>query len=448
MIEAPSDFELVEFEQVEAAPGTALLRVTARPGREPDVAPPALLIADGGPVPHRVDPLPSPPGPPGMMRVAFSAPLDVVRRGTTFALELADGSVVRLPAPSRRRPSRSHDGIAAEAERRRLADAERLRAIESERRRAVDAERQRAIEAERLRTERDQALADRNRALMERNHAVSDRDEAESRARAAAAGTGALEAAARSANETAARLQSELQAHKQSANEAAAKQQSELQAAHEETHSHRQKAVEAAEQLARLGAELEALRTEADAARTANEQVKRRITELDRSLKRSEERESVATAEIEQLRERLAERAKHEADSERLQVLEETLVVRNAEIELLNATVSDLLDHFEEHADARERAAAHVELLEGERAQLSEERQRLSDEHAQLSDERARLLEEHGRLLDDNGRLLREHAGLQASANQLFVQLEESRMGSLAALDLLRNALLEHLHGR
>jgi hypothetical protein len=43
--------------------------------------------------------------------------------------------------------------------------------------------------------------------------------------------------------------------------------------------------------------------------------------------------------------------------------------------------------------------------------------------------------------------MLDEHAGLQASADQLFVQLEESRMGSLAALDLLRNALLEHLHG-
>ena len=197
-----------------------------------------------------------------------------------------------------------------------------------------------------------------------------------------------------------------------------------------------------------MRAELETIRTEADATRTESERAKRRISELTRALERSEERESVASGEIESLRERLAERAAHEADSERLQVIEEALVVRDAEIELLNATVSDLLDHFEEHADARERAAAHVELLEGERAQLSEEHQRLADEFAQLSDERAGLLEEHGRLLDEKGRLLDEHSGLQASADQLFVQLEESRMGSLAALDLLRNALLEHLHGR
>ena len=466
MIEAPSEFELVEFEQVEAAPGTALLRVTARPGRDPDAAPPALLIADGGRVPHRVEPLPSPPGPQGILRVAFSAPLDVVRRGSTFALELADGSVVRLPAPSRRRPPRSHDGIAAEAERRRLADGERLRALEIERRRAVDAERQRAVESERLRGERDQALADRNRALMDRNHALSDREEAESRARAASAGTGALEAQVRSAEESAARLQSELEAQTRSAKETAARLQSELEAqtrsaketaarlqserdaALQETQTQRRKVVELSEQIARVRAELETIRTEADATRTEGERAKRRISELTRALERSEERESVAGGEVESLRERLAERAAHEADSERLQVIEEALVVRDAEIELLNATVSDLLDHFEEHADARERAAAHVELLEGERAQLSEEHQRLADEFAQLSDERARLLEEHGRLLDEKGRLLDEHSGLQTSADQLFVQLEESRLGSLAALDLLRNALLEHLHGR
>ncbi len=466
MIEAPSDFELVEFEQVEAAPGTALLRVTARPGRDPSAAPPALLIADGGPVPQRVEPLPSPPDPAGMLRVAFSAPLDVVRRGTTFALELVDGSVVRLPAPSRRRPPRSHDGIAAEAERRRLADADRLRSLEIERRRAVDAERQRAVESERLRSERDQALADRNRALTERNHALSDREDAESRARAASAGTGALEAQVRSAKETAARLQSELEAQTRSANEsgarlrseleaqtrsaneAGARLQSELDGAREETHTQRRKVVDLSEQIARVTAELETIRAEANATRTESEQGKLRISELTRSLERAEERESVASGEIESLRERVAERAAHEADSERLQVVEGALVVRDAEIELLNATVSDLLDHFEEHADARERAAAHVELLEGERAKLSEEHQRLSGELARLSDERAKLLQEHGRLLDDNGRLIDERAGLQTSADQLFVQLEESRMGSLAALDLLRSALLEHARSR
>jgi predicted nuclease with TOPRIM domain len=127
-------------------------------------------------------------------------------------------------------------------------------------------------------------------------------------------------------------------------------------------------------------------------------------------------------------------------------VLEEALVVRDAEIELLNATVTDLVSHYEQHAGARERAAAQVELLEGERAQLSEAHQRLSGEHAQLSDERAMLLEDHGRLLDDHGKLLDERTRLRARADQLFVQLEDSRTGTLAALDLLRDALLERLH--
>jgi chromosome segregation ATPase len=429
VIDAPSEFELVEFEQVEPTPGTALLRITGRSGTEQNPVVSALLIADGGQAPHRVSPLPSPPGPPGTVRIAFSAPLDVVRRGTKFALELLDGSVIRLPAPSKHRPPRNHDGLAAEAERHRLADAERLRALEIERRRAVESERQRSVESDRLRTERDQALTDRNRALLERNHALSDRDDAESRARAAAAGLGAVEAQARSANETAARLQIE------------------LDEAQEETHNQRREVVELSELIARVRAELDAMRDEADTVRTDNEQAKRRIAELTRAFERSEERESVATAEIELLKGRLAERAEQEADSERLQVLEEALVVRDAEVELLNATVSDLLDHYEEHADARERAAAQVEMLEGERAQLAEEHERLTGEYAQLADERAGLLEEHGRTLDDQGRLLSERAGLQASADELFAQLEEARTSSMAELDLLRDALLEQRSG-
>src|SRR3984957_19625346 len=100
--EAEAQFELVEFEQVEAAPGTALLRVAARPSRVAGIGPLMLVIHDGERE-YRHPQLPALPGPPGLIRAAFSAPMDHVGRGVMFALEMADGSTVRLPAPSRRR---------------------------------------------------------------------------------------------------------------------------------------------------------------------------------------------------------------------------------------------------------------------------------------------------------------------------------------------------------
>ena len=36
------------------------------------------------------------------MRAAYSAPLALVQKASAFSLELADGSVVELPAPRRR----------------------------------------------------------------------------------------------------------------------------------------------------------------------------------------------------------------------------------------------------------------------------------------------------------------------------------------------------------
>ena len=62
--EAEVQFELVEFEQVEAAPGTALLRVAGRPA--PDMVSGALtLVIDNGGTVHRHEQLPALPGPPG-----------------------------------------------------------------------------------------------------------------------------------------------------------------------------------------------------------------------------------------------------------------------------------------------------------------------------------------------------------------------------------------------
>ena len=137
----------------------------------------------------------------------------------------------------------------------------------------------------------------------------------------------------RSANEVGARLRSELEEQTRSANEAGARLQSELDGAGRKTHTQRR----ARSLICRADRrcpqrKLETIRAEANATRTESEQGRLRISELTRSLERAEERESVATGEIESLRERLAERAAHEADSERLQVVEGALaVVRSAE---------------------------------------------------------------------------------------------------------------------
>ncbi len=102
--DADVQFELLEFEQVEAAPGTVLLRVACRPGSDVVTDNLALVIEDNG-VKHRHEQLPTLPGPPGLVRAAFSAPLENVGEGASYSLALPDGQLVRLPAPVRRRAS-------------------------------------------------------------------------------------------------------------------------------------------------------------------------------------------------------------------------------------------------------------------------------------------------------------------------------------------------------
>jgi hypothetical protein len=96
----PPSIELEEFELVQAAPDTALLRVTARApaAMPPD---PTLLIDDGNQV-HRVRPLPSPPDPEGWLRAAYSLRTEVLDRAPAFTLELWPGAFVELPVPMHR----------------------------------------------------------------------------------------------------------------------------------------------------------------------------------------------------------------------------------------------------------------------------------------------------------------------------------------------------------
>jgi chromosome segregation ATPase len=164
-------FDLVEFEQVEAAPGTVLLRVAARPAEAVSEPPgPALLIERSDGRTHRQKALPSPPfeGGGDTARVAFGVPAALLGRGVHFSLELVDGTRVSLPAPQRRqatraaerRPSAPSPDALARAEAERRAEARRLAVEELERRLAGEQERRREVEA------RLQGAAEKHRAEL------------------------------------------------------------------------------------------------------------------------------------------------------------------------------------------------------------------------------------------------------------------------------------------
>jgi hypothetical protein len=103
VIDVSSSIELEEFEQIDAAPGTALLRVAVRvTSGTASFARSALLVDDGTRI-HRLDPLPAPADPHGVLRAAYPAALELVGGRPTFALELSDGSTLDLPTPTRRR---------------------------------------------------------------------------------------------------------------------------------------------------------------------------------------------------------------------------------------------------------------------------------------------------------------------------------------------------------
>jgi chromosome segregation ATPase len=100
LTEDPPALELEEFEQVLAAPGTALLRVLAhRPQRRDSDQRPTLLAGDGETV-LRFAPLPAPADPSGTLRAAYPVPVRLLGPDSTYALELSGGGVVDLPTPT------------------------------------------------------------------------------------------------------------------------------------------------------------------------------------------------------------------------------------------------------------------------------------------------------------------------------------------------------------
>ena len=94
--------KIKQFEHVLVGPSIALLRVTGKvPRRKLTVEKRPRLLADDGHVVARFAALPSPPDEKGVLRAAYSVPADVVKPETVFSLELADGGVISLPAPTR-----------------------------------------------------------------------------------------------------------------------------------------------------------------------------------------------------------------------------------------------------------------------------------------------------------------------------------------------------------
>jgi len=92
--------EFEEFEHVIAAPGTALLRVLARRTARHDSDARPMLLADDGQTVRRFMPLPAPADPSGTLRAAYPVPVLLLGPHSTYALELSDGAVLDLPAPT------------------------------------------------------------------------------------------------------------------------------------------------------------------------------------------------------------------------------------------------------------------------------------------------------------------------------------------------------------
>jgi hypothetical protein len=105
---------LIAFELVEPAPGRALLRVDARWSEAPLRGRPVLVIDDGARR-HRQEAMLAPPRPPGVIRAAYQTHSDLIGDGTSFMLDLGEGTVLALPAPSLWRRTQSPAPVAAAA---------------------------------------------------------------------------------------------------------------------------------------------------------------------------------------------------------------------------------------------------------------------------------------------------------------------------------------------
>jgi chemotaxis protein MotB len=217
VIDASSSIELELFEQVVATPGTALLRLAAR---APDVdgARASTLVVDDGRTQHRLRPIPQPPDQSGLLRAAYTAPLQMLVGRVAFALELPDGSVLDLPSPTRSRRGRKRSGgpvAPAATARRQTVEARAQRAeLQAAAIETILDEHQRAVtRAAELAAELERRASDSvtSPAMLENELASARREteEAQRETEAIRAQLVELQAAALEANRTATTIQNE-----------------------------------------------------------------------------------------------------------------------------------------------------------------------------------------------------------------------------------------------
>jgi chromosome segregation ATPase len=466
--EPEAQFQLIEFEQVEAAPGTALLRVAARPSRTTGVGPLTLVITNGERV-YRHEQLPALPGPPDLIRAAFSAPLEHVANGATFALELPGGEVVRLPAPARRRaafamPAASVSGAAAtppvsgpaaeepgpsrlvEAERR--AESRRLALSELERRLQSERERRAAAESDiaHLRTERDEARAERDAALADRDEALGDRDQAEGRARAAAAAAGTLEAQVRGAADEATHAQAALEAQLADRTSELEQMRAAAEVAQARAHASRREVTSIDEQLAHAQAQITVLEQTLDEREDERELA---AAAMDDAVSAARAETAATRERVTALKEELGSLgdatvradAQHSYDYEtaqaRLDVAHAEIEMARTEVETLhhrNAELESTLAEFDAALAAR---AAEIELLRGAVGEAGGRSPAGPDHDADLeADHEARLAE--ARLAearaDASGALLAEVELLRAQVAEHGDRLQAAQASLDAAV--------------
>ena len=479
MTEPDAHFQLIEFEQVEAAPGTALLRVAARPASTAGVGPLTLVITNGEHL-YRHEQLPALPGPADLIRAAFSAPLEHVANGATFALELPGGEVVRLPAPARRRaahgmppspvsgagatppvsgPAAEEPGPSRLVEAERRAESRRLALSELERR--LESERQRSAAAEsdigHLRAERDEARAERDAALADRDEALADRDQAEGRARAAAAAAGTLEAQVWAAADEATHAQAALEAQLADRTAELERMRTAAEVAQARAHASRQEVTSFDEKLAHAQAQVTVLvhtlderETERElaaaamddavaAARAETAGVYERVTALEDELESQRDaiarsgaqqsydletaqaRLDVAHAEIEMARTEAEALRHHNAELEStLAEFDAALAARAAEIEVLRVAVVAAGERLPADASPADASPADASAADASAA-----------EHDHDADLEARLAEARA---DASGALLAEIELLRAQVREHGNRLEAARTSRDTAL--------------
>ena len=470
--EPDANFQLIEFEQVEAAPGTALLRIAARSSSTAGAGPLTLVITNGEHL-YRHEQLPALPGPADLIRAAFSAPIEHVADGATFALELPGGEVVRLPAPARRHaalgtppapvsgagatppvsgPAAEEPGPSRLVEAERRAESRRLAISELERRLESERERRAAAESDiaHLRGERDAAWAQRDTAIADRDEALADRDQAEGRARAAAAAAGTLEAQVWAAADEATHAQAALEAQLTDRTAELERMRAAAEVAQARAHGSRREVTALGEQLAHVQAQIAVLEHTLDerederelaaaamddavaAARAETAATHERVTALEDELgslhdatarsdaqrsydlETTQARLDVAHAEIEMARTEAEALRQHGAELEStLAEFDAALAARAAEIEVLREAVAQAGERSP--AGAADRSPADTPSAGPEHE---------ADLDARLAEARAVA----------SGPLLAEVELLRAQVREHGNRLEAARMSRDAAL--------------